>query len=60
MNTKLTRRYLHVNMVADGVHIEGFFSKHEGAKVIAGTERRADDCASTATRHTEARRWRCR
>ena len=30
-----SRRYLHVNMVADGVHIEGFFSKHEGSKVIA-------------------------
>ncbi len=29
------RRFLHVNLLADGVHVEGFFAKAEGAKVIA-------------------------
>ena len=30
-----SRRYLHVNLLADGVHIEGFFSNDQGSKVIA-------------------------
>ena len=59
------RRFLHVNLLADGVHVEGFFAKAEGAKVIAAlnaalTKSRRDGLACNAsnsrTSHGEAAR----
>ncbi len=54
-----SRRYLNVNLLADGVHIDGFFSHDEGAKVIAAlnaalTQARRHQKPATAAATTPA------